>query len=270
MTLLLRFQNNMQNFLGRMHQYLSRIFGINLRRFFNGIRYLPGYCFDYFSFKRLYVGKIAFNPCVHDKFEQSGAVDDEYFWQDLLVAQIINSQNPTKHVDIGSRIGGFVAHIASTREIEVFDIRPLQRNIPNVVFTQADMTIPDRRLVDYCDSISCLHALEHFGLGRYGDRLSAFGYEVALKNMVNYLKTGGHLYLSLPIGIERVEFNSHRVFHPLTIIECAENLHLKLVKSIIVRNNGQHQIHHSNDILHQRYHEMQYNLAIFVFTKQND
>ena len=27
----------------------------------------------------------------------------------------------------------------------------------------------DSALGGYCDSLSCLHALEHFGLGRYGD-----------------------------------------------------------------------------------------------------
>jgi hypothetical protein len=29
----------------------------------------------------------------------------------------------------------------------------------------------------YCDSLSCLHALEHFGLGRYGDPIDPRGHE---------------------------------------------------------------------------------------------
>jgi len=33
-------------------------------------------------------------------------------------------------VDIGSRVDGFVAHVASFREIEVFDVRPISAQIP--------------------------------------------------------------------------------------------------------------------------------------------
>ena len=36
--------------------------------------------------------------------------------------------NLKRHVDIGSRLDGFVAHVASFREIEVLDIRPLKVN----------------------------------------------------------------------------------------------------------------------------------------------
>jgi len=62
-----------------------------------------------------------------DRFDQSGTASGHYFHQDLLVASRIFINNPEKHVDIGSRIDGFVAHVASFREIEVFDIRSLEK-----------------------------------------------------------------------------------------------------------------------------------------------
>jgi hypothetical protein len=40
------------------------------------------------------------------------------------------------------------------------------------------------------DSISCLHALEHFGLGRYGDRLDPNGHETGFLKLLDMLKPG--------------------------------------------------------------------------------
>ncbi|MEI7815199.1 MAG: DUF268 domain-containing protein, partial [Coriobacteriia bacterium] len=136
-----------------------------------------------------------------------------YFLQDLLVARRIQLSEPTLHVDVGSRIDGFVAHVASFRDIEVFDIRPMSAEIPGVRFTQVDLMAPlPDEFVGYCDSLSCLHALEHFGLGRYGDDVCYDGHLHGLENLHRILKTGGTLYLSVPIGPQRIEFNAHRVF----------------------------------------------------------
>ncbi|HOW57668.1 MAG TPA: hypothetical protein PKZ12_06675, partial [Smithellaceae bacterium] len=62
-------------------------------------------------------------PCLEEANQDSGTTSGHYFHQDLLVAGKIFQNNPVKHVDIGSRIDGFVAHVAAFREIEVFDIR---------------------------------------------------------------------------------------------------------------------------------------------------
>lgn len=151
-------------------------------------------------------------PCVADRDENAGTLDVHYFQQDLLVAQKIYVNNPLKHVDIGSRIDGFVAHVASFREIELLDIRKMDSNIPNVRFTQADLMDDSKIPVDYCDSISCLHALEHFGLGRYGDPIDPYGHLKGFRNITRILKSGGTFYFSVPMGIQRIEFNAHRVF----------------------------------------------------------
>jgi hypothetical protein len=71
----------------------------------------------------------------------------------------------------------------------------------------------DPTLQSSTDSLSCLHALEHFGLGRYGDPVDYLGWQKGLSNMTAMLELGGILYLSVPTGsIQRVEFNAHRVF----------------------------------------------------------
>jgi hypothetical protein len=143
----------------------------------------------------------------------AGEARSVYFLQDLYVARKVFEANPTRHVDIGSLIGGFVAHVASFREIEVFDIRPLEQQIRNMVFRQADLMQVPSGFIDYCDSLSSLHAIEHFGLGRYGDPIDYFGHVKAIDSVSQILKKNGVFYFSVPIGFpQRIEFNGHRVF----------------------------------------------------------
>ena len=151
-------------------------------------------------------------PCFQEKEQESGVLAEHYFYQDLHIARKIFRNNPVRHVDIGSRIDGFVAHVASFREIEVLDVRDLHLAIPNIRFTRANLAAKDFHLMDYCDSLSCLHALEHFGLGRYGDPVDYEGHLTGWEHMFRMLKKGGKFYFSVPIGDQRIEFNAHRVF----------------------------------------------------------
>jgi len=115
-------------------------------------------------------------------------------------------------VDIASRVDGFVAHVAVFREIEIFDIRPINSKVRNIKFVLADLMDQGSAYENYCDSISCLHAIEHFGLGRYNDPIDADGHLKGLKSICKILKSGGKFYFSTPIGPQRIEFNAHRVF----------------------------------------------------------
>lgn len=151
-------------------------------------------------------------PILDERFEDGGTASGHYFHQDLLVAQRIFETNPITHLDIGSRVDGFVAHVACFRKIEVLDLRPTQADIENISFKKADLMRVDDTLLNYCDSLSCLHALEHFGLGRYNDPINFDGYLDGLDSMHMILKQGGKFFLSVPIGKQRVEFNAHRVF----------------------------------------------------------
>ncbi|OIR07006.1 hypothetical protein GALL_109130 [mine drainage metagenome] len=161
-----------------------------------------------------------FYPCIHDVFDKSGIATGHYFYQDLYVAQKIFLNNPISHFDIGSRIDGFVTHVASFRNINLFDIRVLNDFNPNVKFHQLDLMkdLPND-FKNICDSLSCLHTLEHFGLGRYGDEIDPFGYIKGIENMTKILAISGILYFSVPIGSQRIEFNAHRVFSIKYLLE---------------------------------------------------
>lgn len=152
-------------------------------------------------------------PVFGEDADPGGVASGAYFHQDLLVARYIFGNRPTRHVDVGSRIDGFVAHVASFRSIDVIDIRPIHSSVDGINFIQGDLTRLGPEWTGVADSVSCLHALEHFGLGRYGDALDPDGWLVGLEALTRLLAPEGTLYLSVPAGRQqRVEFNAHRVF----------------------------------------------------------
>jgi len=199
-------------------------YGINPVQFVQAIRSLPWFWRTKRTLKKQLKNvpefKITRNyPCLTDRFDKSGSLSGHYFHMDLSVAKRVFANNPQKHVDVGSSIPGFVAHVASFREIEVFDVRPNESTVSNIIFKQADFSDPAFGLIDYTDSVSCLHAIEHFGLGRYGDPVDAEGHKKGLDNFYKMLKKDGTFYFATPIGPQRIEFNAHRVFSVTYLLE---------------------------------------------------
>jgi len=174
-----------------------------------------------------------------DLQDSAGTARGHYFHQDLLVAQFVEHHRPKRHIDVGSRIDGFVAHVASFRKIEVIDIRPMDNfGHPNISFIQGDLMRPNT--IGKADSISCLHAIEHFGLGRYGDQIDPDGHIKGVTHLVDALEESGLLYISFPIGLrDEVHFNAHRVFHPKTILafDCVR-MNLTLIRFDCVDDGG--------------------------------
>lgn len=157
-------------------------------------------------------------PILTEWDESSGNLG-AYFHQDRLVASWIHDAGPSRHVDVGSRIDGFIGSLSVFRQVDVIDIRPQPLCVPNVAFHQLDLM---RELPDpwqaCTDSLSCLHTIEHFGLGRYGDAIDPDGHLKGLSQLKRMVAPGGVLYLSTPVGRERIEFNAHRVFAPETVL----------------------------------------------------
>ena len=77
-----------------------------------------------------------------------------------------------------------------------------------------DLMNPPENFKECCDSLSCLHAIEHFGMGRYGDRVDLDGHVKGFRSLCAILKPGGLLDFSVPIGPDRIDFNASRVFFP--------------------------------------------------------
>jgi hypothetical protein len=161
-----------------------------------------------------------------DRRASAGEARGHYFHQDLWAAKKIFKQKPVEHMDIGSRIDGFIAHLLVFMSVTIVDIRALQSDLSGVTFFQDDATDLTRIQSNSVPSISSLHVAEHFGLGRYSDPIDPDACFRYMKTLQRVLSPGGRLYFSVPVGRERVEFNAHRVFDPKTIIACFSLLRL--------------------------------------------
>jgi SAM-dependent methyltransferase len=117
------------------------------------------------------------------------------------------------------------------------------------------------------DSLSCLHALEHFGLGRYGDPVAADGYTRGLESMFDVLAPGGRLYLATPIGHSRVEFNANYVFSPTKLVSACEQIGFRLdwCEAFDPKTGGISKPTSSADL--EAIGREWYRLGLFVFTK---
>lgn len=166
-------------------------------------------------------------PIATDKYDVAGTMDD-YFWQDLWAAKLVYKSGVKKHFDIGSSIAGFIAHLLSMDvDVTVIDVREFPGEAENLHTIVDDATylsqIPDESI----ESMSALCSLEHFGLGRYGDPVDPEACFKCFDAIQRKMKKGGRLYISVPVGYERVEFNAHRIFYPSTIIECFSGMELR-------------------------------------------
>lgn len=192
--------------------YSLREFGIDPLRFIRGLREIPWFLRGAVKFRRFKdVGKIQWAPVVQDHRNSSGSADGHYFWQDLICAKWIFSDNPAAHLDIGSRIDGFVAHLLVFRDVDVVDIRKPESSLPGLNTHVADAQKSFHLSGKKYPSVSSLHSLEHFGLGRYGDSLDPVGHVKGLNNISEQVAAGGLLYLSYPVGDDVVQFNAQRL-----------------------------------------------------------
>ena len=218
----------MKTYLIKINRTLG-IYGFYPSKLFYGFYGLPGYIRDFIKLKKLrgenrefVFGKIY--PILNEKNAQSGNLRNQYFIQDLFFSKIIYQKKPKHHLDIASRIDGFVAQLAVFMEVNVMDIRS-QESHDNIKFQQGDLMNLSTDLIGKFDSISSLHAIEHFGLGRYGDPLNYNGHLNAINNIHKMLKKNGTFYFSVPISVtQRIEFNAHRVFSINYLYEILKNL----------------------------------------------
>ena len=89
------------------------------------------------------------------------------------------------------------------------EFRKINHNIPWLETFTVDEFHAAKREYDYGLTIS---ALEHDGLGRYGDPIDPNGDLKTMRSYKSYLKKGGLMFLSVPVGQDAVCWNSHRIY----------------------------------------------------------
>jgi hypothetical protein len=250
----------------KVYRFLNS-WGVDLRIPFYRFKHGPWFRKSRREFKNQ-GGKVDFtNPIWTDFFASAGTNKGHYFHQDLLVANLIYQAQPIRHIDIGSRVDGFVAHVASFREIEVLDIRPIAESIhQNIKFNQMDLMY-NHSSCNITDSLSCLHAIEHFGLGRYGDPINPSGHLIGFKNMLKLLSPNGRLYISFPVNSSQTKtyFNAHRVFNFKEVLSWHGTEELSLLRFDLVDDFGDLHTDLNIDEVSIR---LEYGCGIYTFIKK--
>ncbi len=208
--------------------YFFREIGFDPSKTFNAIKFMPRYVINFFHFliqsKNV---KISISPALNDYSASSGSASGHYFWQDLICANWIFSNQPNKHFDVGSRVDGFISHVAVFMKVFQLDIRKLNSEVPNLTFLVGNAQEPLEEFEMQFDSVSSLHSIEHFGLGRYGDKIDVGGHVKGLLNISQCVTLNGFLYVSFPIGQPCIEYNSQRIIHPNWPLEILKNFSLE-------------------------------------------
>ncbi len=165
-----------------------------------------------------------FSPQIKDKTIKTG-FDRHYIYHTAWAARKVKEINPIKHIDISSSLY-FSGIVSAFIDIDFYDYRPadlylsglksLEGNLYNLPFESNSI-----------NSISCMHTIEHIGLGRYGDPIDPEGDLKAITELKRVVATGGNLLFVTPVGIPRIEFNAHRIYSYEQISSYFEGFELK-------------------------------------------
>ncbi len=250
--------------VAKHHPYFTGFDSKILRRSFRGF---PSFLRDIRRYNRMNSNpsfRITFNdlfPILTDKVEEAGTIGGHYFHQDLWAARKIWQRKPEQHIDIGSRIDGFITHVLVFMPVTVVDIRPIRSTVSGLTFLQDDATELAQFPSNSVQSLSSLHVAEHFGLGRYSDPIDPNACFKFMRALERVLAPNGRLYFSVPVGRERVEFNANRVFAPQTILDSFPSL--KLLSLSAVGDDGN--FYENADLAAAAKYEL--GCGLFEFTK---
>lgn len=163
-------------------------------------------------------------PCLNDHTANTG-FDRHYVYHTAWAARLIAANAPERHVDISSCLR-FVTLVSAFVPMDFYDYRPADLSLDGLNARSADITnLPFEN--ESIGSLSCMHVVEHIGLGRYGDQLDAKGDLKAIGELNRVLAPGGDLYFVVPVGASRIQYNAHRIYAFNQITELFDELELK-------------------------------------------
>ena len=130
----------------------------------------------------------------------------------MFAAQHLAKRNPTSVLDIGS-YRHFIIGLLASYKVTTIDIRKRETFSDNEIVLLSDakqLGVPS----DSSEAIVSLCALEHFGLGRYGDEFDIDADRKAFSEMVRVLKPGGILIFTTTLtrAAPSIAFNAHRIY----------------------------------------------------------
>lgn len=197
-------------------------------------------------------------PCLKDSIKKT-PFDPHYFYLSAWLARKIYHSQREMHVDVGSSVG-LIGVISEFTPTIFFDYRPLNVDLPNLTIIAANITkLPIESSSQ--KSVSSMHVIEHIGMGRYGDPIDPQGSYNAVRELARCVVINGNLYIAVPVGRERVCFNAHRIFNPITIIKWLPDF--QLIEFSLVDDEGIF----STNVDFMKAANLEYGCGLFEFLK---
>ncbi len=178
--------------------------------------------------------------------------DAHYVYHTAWAARVVAQLRPVKHVDISSYTY-FATLTSAFVPVEFYDYRPANIHLSNLHCGAADLCELNFENASL-PSLSCMHTIEHIGLGRYGDPLDANGDRRALSELQRVVSHSGSLLVVVPVGKPRIQFNAHRIYDPRMIEECLPEMQLRNMAMLPDdANQGLIENPSREEVLRQRY-----------------
>jgi len=240
-----------------------------LYEFIRGITKLPTFLKQYKSFigsskqtnARFIVHKRDWFLCLFDNTLIT-PFDPHYTYHPAWAARVVARIKPAKHIDIASALK-FSTIISAFVPVEFYDYRPAELHLKNLVSKHGDLT-----KLPFADgsveSLSCMHTIEHVGLGRYGDPIDYDGDMKAARELSRVLAPAGTLIFVTPVGQPRIEFNAHRIYSYEQVLTLFPNLKVTEFSMVPDDYRTQGMIEHADPALVAK---QAYACGCFVFTK---
>lgn len=213
--------------------------------------------------KRFMLERENFYPCLNDNTEFTG-FDRHYVYHPAWATRIVKKIRPVKHIDISSTLH-FCSMLSAFIPVEFYDYRPANLILDDLSSSFADLTnLPFE--TNSVESISCMHTIEHIGLGRYGDPLDYDGDIKAINELKRVVATGGSLLFVVPLGYQSVIcFNAHRIYSKSQVLELFADMELMEFALIPEdENDGGLVVNPSEDLLRKQF----YGCGCFWFKKK--
>lgn len=148
-------------------------------------------------------------PCMNDKTTVT-SFDRHYVFHTAWAARVLAMIRPDEHTDISSSLY-FCSIVSAFVPVRFYDYRPAVLDLDNLETASADLlSLPFSS--GSISSLSCMHVVEHVGLGRYGDPLDPDGDLKSISELKRVVAPGGNLLFVVPIGMPRIMFNAHRIY----------------------------------------------------------
>jgi len=243
--------------------------GRNVRNFFSRLKNKSNFRSDFERFsimaeKSGHRFPIEWNdryPCLKDD-TGSTKFNGHYLLHTAWAARKLKDINPKQHTDISSSLY-FNALVSAFIPINFYDYRPAKSPLSNLTSDFSDlMQLPFDD--NSQESISCMHVVEHVGLGRYGDKMDPDGDITAISELKRVTSHGGSILFVVPVGRPRIQFNAHRIYSYEQIIESFDGFALKEFSLIPDEPNDDNLI---MDATKEQSDEQNYGCGCFWFIK---